>query len=37
MNEQQLKMQAIFRLVVFFAIAIIVGFVFSDINILMSQ
>ena len=37
MNEQQLKVQAIFRLVAFFAIAIVVGFIASDINILMSQ
>lgn len=37
MTREQLKLQAIFRLVVFFAIAIVIGFVASDINILSSQ
>jgi hypothetical protein len=37
MDREQLKYQAIFRLVAFFAIAIIVGFIASDINILSSQ
>ena len=37
MTREQLKLQAIFRLAVFFAIAIIIGFVASDINILTSQ
>ena len=37
MTREQLKLQAIFRLTVFFAIAIIIGFVASDINILTSQ
>lgn len=37
MDREQLKYQAIFRLVVFFAIAIVVGFIASDVNILMSQ
>ena len=37
MNREQLKAQAIFRLVMFFAITIVIGFVISDINILSSQ
>jgi hypothetical protein len=37
MNREQLKLQAIFRLVAFFAIAIAIGFIASDINILASQ
>ena len=37
MTREQLKIQAIFRLIVFFAIAIVIGFVASDINILSSQ
>ena len=37
MTREQLKMQAIIRLTLFFAIAIVVGFVASDINILSSQ
>jgi hypothetical protein len=37
MNREQLKLQAIFRLALFFAIAVTVGFIVSDINILMSQ
>jgi hypothetical protein len=37
MDREQLKYQAIFRLVIFFAIAITVGFIVSDINILLSQ
>lgn len=37
MDREQLKYQAIFRLVAFFAIAIVVGFIASDVNILMSQ
>ena len=37
MTREQLKIQAIFRLVVFFAIAITIGFIASDINILSSQ
>ena len=37
MTREQLKMQAIIRLTLFFAIAIVIGFVVSDINILSSQ
>ncbi len=37
MTREQLKMQAIIRLTLFFAIAIVIGFIASDINILMSQ
>lgn len=37
MDKDQLKYQAIFRLVAFFAIAIVIGFIASDINILSSQ
>jgi hypothetical protein len=37
MAREQLKLQAIIRLTLFFAIAIVVGFVVSDINILASQ
>jgi hypothetical protein len=37
MTREQLKLQAILRLVVFFAIAIVIGFIASDINILSSQ
>ena len=37
MNEDYLRRQAIFRIVVFFAIAIVIGFIVSDINILVSQ
>ena len=37
MNEDQLKRQAIFRMVMFFAITIVIGFIASDINILASQ
>lgn len=37
MTREQLKMQAIIRLTLFFAIAIVVGFIASDINILSSQ
>lgn len=37
MTHEQLKMQAIFRLVAFFLIAIVIGFIASDINILASQ
>ena len=37
MDTEYLKRQAIFRLVVFFVIAVVVGFIASDINILMSQ
>jgi hypothetical protein len=37
MTKEQLKLQALFRLAVFFAIAIVIGFIASDINILMSQ
>ena len=37
MTREHLKLQAIFRLVVFFAIAIVIGFIASDINILLSQ
>lgn len=37
MSKEQLKLQALLRLSVFFAIAIVIGFVASDINILMSQ
>ena len=37
MTREQLKYQAIFRLVIFFAITIVIGFVASDINILSSQ
>jgi len=34
---QQLKREAIFKLVVFFAICITIGFIASDINILAGQ
>ena len=37
LTPEQLKWQAIFRLVAFFVIAIAIGFVASDVNILMSQ
>lgn len=37
MNEEQLKRQAYFRMAIFFAITIIIGFVASDINMLSSQ
>ena len=38
MNKyDELRKQAILRMILFFAIAIVVGFVVSDINILMSQ
>jgi hypothetical protein len=37
MSREQLKLQAIIRLSLFFAIAIVVGFIVSDINILASQ
>lgn len=37
MDTEYLKRQAIFRLVVFFVIAVVIGFIASDINILMSQ
>lgn len=37
MTKEQLKLQALFRLSMFFAIAIVIGFIASDINILMSQ
>jgi hypothetical protein len=37
MTREQLKLQALFRLAMFFAIAIVIGFIASDINILMSQ
>jgi hypothetical protein len=37
MNEDQLKRQAIFRMVMFFAITIVIGFIASDINMLASQ
>lgn len=37
MDTEYLKRQAIFRLVVFFVITVVVGFIVSDINILMSQ
>jgi hypothetical protein len=37
MNEDQLRRQAIFKMVIFFAITIVIGFVASDINILVSQ
>jgi hypothetical protein len=37
MDKDKLKYQAIFRMVAFFAIAIVVGFIASDVNILMSQ
>jgi len=37
MSHEELKLQAILRIVLFFGIAIVVGFVVSDINILMSQ
>lgn len=37
LTPEQLKAQAIFRLVMFFVIAIVIGFVVSDINILASQ
>ena len=37
MDTEYLKRQAIFRLIVFFIITVVVGFIASDINILMSQ
>lgn len=37
MDTEYLKRQAIFRLVVFFVIAVVIGFIASDINILMIQ
>jgi len=37
MDENQLRRQAIFRMVIFFLITIIIGFVASDINMLSSQ
>jgi hypothetical protein len=37
MNEDQLRRQAIFRMAIFFAITIVIGFIASDINILASQ
>jgi len=37
MDREQLKLQAIFRIVLFFAIAIVIGFIASDFNILLSQ
>jgi hypothetical protein len=37
MNEDQLRRQAIFRMAIFFAITIVIGFIASDINILSSQ
>ena len=37
MNEDQLRRQAIFRMVMFFAITIVIGFIASDINMLASQ
>ena len=37
MTKEQLKLQAIIRLSLFFAIAVVVGFIVSDINILASQ
>ena len=37
MSNEYLKRQAIFRIVAFFVIAIVIGFIVSDINILVSQ
>ena len=37
MTPEQLKRQAIFRMVMFFTITIIIGFVASDINMLGGQ
>jgi hypothetical protein len=37
MNEDELRRQAIFRMAIFFAITIVIGFIASDINILASQ
>jgi len=37
MSEEQLRRQAIFKMVMFFAITIVIGFIASDINILSSQ
>jgi len=37
MNKDELKRQAIFRMIMFFAITIVIGFIASDINILSSQ
>ena len=37
MSEDQLRLQAIYRIAMFFAIMIVIGFVASDINILSSQ
>ena len=37
MSREELKLQALFRIAMFFAIMIVIGFVASDINILSSQ
>jgi len=37
MDKDQLKRQAYFRMAIFFAITIVIGFVASDINMLSSQ
>jgi hypothetical protein len=37
LTPKQLKSQAYFRMAIFFAITIIIGFVASDINMLSSQ
>lgn len=34
MNEDQLRVQAIFRVTAFFVIMIVIGFIASDINML---
>jgi len=37
MDKNQLKRQAYFRMAIFFAITIVIGFIASDINMLSSQ
>ena len=37
MSREELKLQALFRIAMFFAIMIVIGFIASDINILSSQ
>jgi len=37
LTPEQLKRQAYFRMAIFFAITIVIGFIASDINMLSSQ
>jgi hypothetical protein len=37
LTPEQLKRQAYFRMAIFFAITIIIGFIASDVNMLSSQ